>query len=504
MAREAKVVTSDLKAEKEYIKINSDNTLKIPFHKYSNFTGLKKDINIFVLKKKRAYANHKVLICGYINYFIENYDHDNELITSYLQLKFMVDENIMFKDDPEYFIEYLYDFLLTDTMVEKIQQMTNDLYYIDLEEQNKKSNNNYSDTIQFNNNHGKIIMAISVAMKIMIPIATHYIYKSGISGTGASDRFLIRCYEDLHSYFEGEYEINNKFYELISSRIMMTTKDDATIWKQGEIRGLDYEGQTMDSLDKLYVDIIPKLAFSGNVIHYTINSMDNNIRNKLNEKYDVDYSPVTAKQVDGLSGFEKMEMHTSRFDESVLIQNKINLKQTIAKLQKKLMVDFDEDEIDYYMENLDIKPFQRDLVFQYFAKYFGSPRELYSCNKRSYCKLIILMKRDLFNKRFMFLQHILTSRLTHFMDISRAAKKKQMTKVLNSERYKNLMEYKYSAVKGMFNVGKNMIENYVGMITSGKFELVDYEYKENTGKTLNTKKNVDLICEELLRFIEEI
>ncbi|MEI2421300.1 hypothetical protein V6O07_13585, partial [Arthrospira platensis SPKY2] len=79
MAKERKQVVSDLEASKEFIRVKSDNAVIVDFDKMYDNSDLER-LDVFVLKRKKAYANIKVLICGYINYFIENYDYDNELI----------------------------------------------------------------------------------------------------------------------------------------------------------------------------------------------------------------------------------------------------------------------------------------------------------------------------------------------------------------------------------------------------------------------------------------
>lgn len=501
---EKKILKSDLEPSIEVLKVKSDNMVYMEFDKLWKNEELEK-LNIFVLRKKKAYANIKLLVLGYINYFIEHYDPDHELETAYLNLKFQIDENKRYKEK-KVFISDLYAYLMSDEMVEKIEQMTEDLYHIDLESSSakKKSSNNidYSETLQFNNTHGKIIMNMSVAIKIMIPIVSHYLYKMQFKKV---DKFIYKCFKDIYKKFQGEYEINNKLYETILSRVLKTSKQHQTIWEQGNIRGIDYENQSVKNFQKLYVDILPKLTYSGNVVHYCIRSMDNSVGHEMNVKYKINYAPVSGSgDADGLTGFEKMEMHTSKFDESILIQNKLNIKQTLKKLQKRFAVEFDKDELDYYVENLNIRPFQRELLFQYFAKYFGSSRELCSCNKRNVCKLIVLLKKILEDRNYQFLQHILSGTMVEMVEPKRSVRKKQMLRVMNSERYKNLMDYKYNAISSIFSKKKNKIEEYIIAIINGKFTLVDYKYRKDTGRLINNSKYKDLICDELLRFIDEI
>lgn len=487
----------DLPVSKEDVifKKESDNTIIVRFDKIFNNEELKV-FNIFVLKKKQAYASKNDLICNYINYFIKHYDYDNELLQAYQQLKFMIDDNV--KYGKQTFIYDLYDYLMTDTMVEKIEQMTSDLYHIDLEEAKASKRKKYPESLQFINEHGEIFMNISVAMKIMIPLVTHYTYKNHKKKI---NKFLVKVFTGLLEIFQKDHDLYNKLYETVLSRVNATLHRDKVIWKQGEIRGEDPQSQASELLDKLITDIFPQYTYSGNIVSFNSVALDFNVRCKKKVKYKLDLKPVTStKDADGLSGFDKMEINTAKFDESLIVINQINLKQTISKLAEENFIKFKKKEVAYYADKeiMKVEPFQRDLIFGFFAKYFGSSRELRSARKE-YAKLIILLKTMLENRGFNIIQHILTAQLVEYKHVKRNTKK-QMQKVKSSPRYQSLVEYKYSSTSKLFD--KNL-EDIVDIIVNSKFALVDYTHRDKTGKIINTK-NKDVICDELLRFMEEI
>ena len=65
------------------------------------------------------------------------------------------------------------NYLLTDSIVQKINQMVDDYYDIDLSPSDSLKNIDLH-ALQFMNDHGKSIMALSIAYKLTIPVVCHY------------------------------------------------------------------------------------------------------------------------------------------------------------------------------------------------------------------------------------------------------------------------------------------------------------------------------------------
>ena len=78
-------------------------------------------INNFIIKKE-SYVKRLPEFMQYINYFIKFYDENNELIMAYLKLKSLTD-NKNINTSIGVFIKYVYNILLSDTMIEKIHKM---------------------------------------------------------------------------------------------------------------------------------------------------------------------------------------------------------------------------------------------------------------------------------------------------------------------------------------------------------------------------------------------
>ena len=116
----------------------------------------------------------------------------------------------------------------------------------------------------------------------------------------------------------------------------------------------------------------------------------------LKEQYSKNLTEVTnSKNTDGLSGADKMMMNLSKIDEGITIMADLNIPLTIDYLKKRFDVEVTEEEIDYYIKNHCPDNIQIQLVLSFFAKYFGSYRDLNLLRRRDYITLMLLLKKKL-------------------------------------------------------------------------------------------------------------
>lgn len=275
----------------------TQKAIVIQFDEIFNNDSLK-ELNTFATHKKRAYDHKKDIIELHLNYFTKYYDPDKELILAYLKIKFMMDQKSNYSKKA--FIQDLYDYILSDTMVEKMEQMTEDNYMINLETRLENTDKRHNVSLQFTNEHGKILMNMSTIMKFMIPLITHYIYVNNVSNI---DKFILKCFDNIASYFEKDgIDIYNKLYETATSHINQTRHSDKGHWRRVEIEGKDPLDQIDLIMDKLYVGIINKYVYDKNVVFYNYASIKNIISHIRKTKSKFNYMPITNKKdADGLS-----------------------------------------------------------------------------------------------------------------------------------------------------------------------------------------------------------
>ena len=88
-------------------------------------------------------------------------------------------------------------------------------------------------------------------------------------------------------------------------------------------------------------------------------------------------------------------MNLSKIDEGITIMSDINIPMTIQYLKRRFDIKITDDEIDFYIEHHIPSELQIQLVRSYFAKYFGSYRDLVLCTRRDYITLMLLLKKKL-------------------------------------------------------------------------------------------------------------
>ena len=193
------------KPKKEDFIIQKDGKLIfIPFDKIFDRPSLE-ILNNFLISKD-SYVNGLDDIIRYLNYFIKFYDKDNELILSYLRIRFLLSEpknSFSIKS----FNKLIEETLLTESIRNKIKQMVEDNYYIDLS--SKKKNVKYSESLEFTNEHAKTLHEISTAMKIIIPVVFHFLNLKGID-----KKNLYKIYYPLFDLFD------DKLLLLIGSKLI--------------------------------------------------------------------------------------------------------------------------------------------------------------------------------------------------------------------------------------------------------------------------------------------
>jgi hypothetical protein len=160
----------------------------------------------FVISKA-SYEAQLEIITRYINFFINVYDKDMELMTAYLKLKFALDKQKLYdKDAVNGFIDLIYEIMFTPTMVEKIRQMVEENYLDDIEsdDENKKkyvkSEKKHLESLEFTNQHVKVLLDISFGIKILSPVMFHYTRMNGVD-TGKNTYTIYKFYERLFSIF---------------------------------------------------------------------------------------------------------------------------------------------------------------------------------------------------------------------------------------------------------------------------------------------------------------
>ena len=197
---------------------------------------------------------------------------------------------------------------------------------------------------------------------------------------------------------------------------------------------------------------------------------------------------------------DKLEINSSKIDESVVILSNSNINDTIKKLRKSTGIKISKDEIEYYKQNMNITTFQSQLVFYYFAKYFNGYRDLNMVNRTQYIKLLIILKKRLYFQEYVYLPEILTANIDGKLNSRTIRNDKFLTKIQTSDIYQSVMTNKYSI---LHDIGKDdLILKILSRMINTKFTVVNYDHPEQLGETIEV--NQDIISEEFLNFLNQL
>lgn len=229
----------------------------------------KDNLNLFVLSTKRCY-NGDIMrehISKYLNYFEKYYDQDLELAMAVSKIKCNIDLIPGYtKEQFKYDIERL---ILSDSICMKAVLMNNDNYALHLDE--KKYKNEKNPSLIYSDRHAKIILWMSLLMNMVIPLATHFIYINKIPN---ANEFLLWIFNSILNLTD--VDIYNKFYETSSSNVNRSSKKHERLWNRQDIRGKDPVTHSLESVQNIILNIMPKYSYEKNIISFNYTSINKN------------------------------------------------------------------------------------------------------------------------------------------------------------------------------------------------------------------------------------
>lgn len=453
-------------------------------------------MNNYVIKKDDKGNNTIVPIhggCDYVNYFIKFYDPENELLLSYLKIKYFIDENgkdLKLKAAKK----AIYDMLLTPSIVSKIEKMTEDNWQIDLTPDPKKK---YPESLKFENKHGKILMNISVAIKILVPVISHYLAITGLFDKDMNN--LNKFYMDLFDLFGREIDIYNKLWITVLSRVNSSLSDDRPLWDKHIIFG-EEETSYMRRLlhENIIRDTLVKFVYNDSLIFLMSAVIGRQLFHLMQLKFKITLinsdhtSTNTASNVEGLEGIDKIELNSYKMDESNTIIRELNIENNIKKLRKRIKYDDYKEAVAYYKEHHKVMDLHIQLM-NIFASSVGC-RDLTVLDKNQYMKMMTIIKRMLQMRGMVYLPQIISANIV--ASNKRVIRnKKFINSIESSSAYENIIKERYSA---LVEIGKDsLILSMMSMVVSSQYTIVDFEHPDKLGEVLEIDAN-DLLSEFLL------
>jgi len=452
-------------------------------------------LDYFMLSTKKCYnsAAMRTHLFQYVNYFCNYYDPDWEYVSVLLAIKTKIDRY----DASIYPIEmFFYDmerYILRSDIANRVKKMVDDNYYQDLNYTNIKT-----PSLQYTNDHAKLLHKMSILMDLCIPLLTNYAYMHKVDSI---DDYLLSFYDRI-LHLDDKIDIYAKLYDTAFTNVMANQKNNQGIWIKQDIRSIDTTTHSTDSVHNIILNIMPKYTFDKNIISFNYASIRKNTSYKITDiSFEFSYVAISSskRDNDSISDFDKFESNLIRMNEGLYLQNKINGEFCMKNIET-MFGPFDQAEIDHYTNrilldengNYTIDQFQKQLVFSLFYRWFKDTQSIHNINREEYIKLIIAAKKLLTSKNMVILPYIISGKVEKLVQ-RKSVNKKEKTLVESSPSYPLILEkYKNEDIV-------NNILSIIATIIASDFSIVDMN-PEIDGKRLDTVA-INAIIEEVETFI---
>lgn len=466
-------------------------------------------------------------IARYLNYFANLYDRDDEYLMGLFKIKYEIDDtrSISREEGLDLLKDYIYMYIFTPSMQQKIYTIVDDNYYDDIErtDTSYEKGKFYLESLEFTNEHIKILLRVSMGIKLMLPIIVHYVDKYKIKLSKDSP-LLFSFYEPLLNMFSpANIDIYNKLFIYVKRKVIDAQARNKPIYSRNEIFGHD----DMTLIDRyLKYELIGenffKFKFSESIDPKTGRYRENVlgliktiIKIQLiffrKNEYSKNLAEVTnSKNGDELSGADKLEMNLSKMDEGLLNLSDENVERSMEFIRENINFEISDEEIEYMIQNQHPNEIQVNLIRAYYGKYFGEMRDLNMITRREFVILELLLKKILLVENgqtgedgyvvsHAVLPYILTGNVTERVNTRVIRNQKFSSKIEESYLYTKLIHEKYRYLN---SIRQNIILQLLSTMINTNFAYVTYENDQLTGKQIHYSD--DQISDELMFFLNSI
>lgn len=488
-----------------------------PVHKFYNMSdedAANNMIDYFYVTSKRCYNSDTKIKDGevslgfrdhctnYMNYFEKYYDTQKQLLGLYAQLKYFIDCEPRYNLDM--FLHDLWKNFINPNASYTSQYLNCCLDKMNIEQYNLELNykNNKSPVLEYNDFHAKIMLKISVMQNMMIPLLTHFITKKKIPQAEIKN-VLLKAFDLLFQICNKIYNVDlgSKIYETTTSNVNKNMNNNGVLWDMQIIRGRNSTTHSVETVENIIMQIIPKYTYNKNIIHFNYNAINRDIKFRVTEvPYEFGFVVLSSsnRDEDNNSECDKFEAHAAKINEAIMMQTITNCKTTMKRIELKYGP-FDESEIEFYKKEMSrdgkfiVNSLQKTLVTYLFAKEFNDPQSTKIVDIRNYIILVIAAKRLLESYKMMLLPYMIGGRVNRVVT-RKSINKKELLKIESSEWYPMIHE-KYNNEK----IEKEIILGLIAQILSSEFQTIDYYNRQWNGIPINVIP--DIVAEEVCRFV---
>lgn len=469
-----------------------------PIRDTLNIEDGKESIDYFCVSTKKAYNSIKEDESGirqrvvhYLNYFLKYYDKDKEILMIYAKLKYLIDCVDVYSE--EEFINDLRVNMFSGSMMQKITYLNSDNYCINIDFKAKDKKN-----LLYTPEHVYSMLKMSTMMLLCIPLVTHYAKRKKIPKV---DGFIRDVFNMIISLFLDKFDLESKLYESCTSNISRNIKDNP-IWDNQDIRGINPTTHALDSIDTIIINIMPKYSYDPekNPVMLNLASIKQSIKYKVtNIGYQYDYielSSSNGNDESNNSDLDKYESYLIKMDESLYIQNNVNCKDSMRRLEE-MFGPIPQKTINQYIIRLSydgreiIHSFQKEIIMYMFYKYFGDTVSTNLISLEEYIKLMIYAKQILKQQEMILLPEIIAGRCEKY-NYKKNLNAKDKVSMERSDVYQKLKD-KYLNSDKMLKT----IESIIATMLSSRFTMIDPDGQYDG---VEIPVNSNLLIEEVLNW----
>lgn len=449
---------------------------------------------------KKHYKERIPDLLQHINYFVATYDYDKEYLVATLSIKNYVDRHPTMPQKA--FCKMVLSRLVTPSMVNKIKRMALDLYKLNI---NTDRDGKYKTTPKISNDHARMIVAVSFCIRLLLPICIHF---SNTNATFIGKRDYIDCFDRIFMkvidrFEKDDIQIWNPICRFVAYRVDRTYNTDIVIWqKKKQLYGTTVE-LYLESLihEVILVKSLHKLAYNRSIVSFIDGIITHSYTHYRYENFK--FKPVEIEDEDSdsddyLSHQETMEMQISRVDESNQLINETNTKQVMAEIAQRYHISIDEEEFDFYFQNMKFNSLTQTILHAFFSKYFNDTNAIRLLDKKNAVELAIYLKRFLQLRGMIILPQIVTAKVKGKFKDTCIKNTKFLEKFTTSSVYQHIISEKYRYIKEL-NLKEDPIVKMLSTMLNSSFEFVDMDPEIN-GKTCDNI-NPDMMVNELMLFL---
>jgi len=467
------------------------------------FGGIKRDeFNTFFIKKAHFRKNMPFIV-HHINYYLKFYDLDSDFLLSLASVKFIIDSDAYLND--EYFNRVIQDRIITPKFIQRILNMTYDLYTINI---NSDQDGKFKSTPKITNDQAKILVAISFVMKLIFPLLVHY---SNTNRNLIEKKDYIKSFDlifmKIIAKFEAvTYEVFKPLCKFIKYRIEKWYLKDREIWAmKKQLYGLNIEAYLQEIIHEIIiVKGLYKLEYDKSIVSFIDGVVFKSYQNFKKENFP--YKPIElSAENDGsdsdeyLSRAEAQEMIVYRIDESNLLLNAVNNEWVIKNIKKKkFKFEVPKDIIKFYIENCNLNSVNQFFLQCFYSKYFRSAASLYSVNKEQTVELLIYEKTYLQSKGMVIIPQLCTALIKGKYKDNLIRNGKFIERITSTTVYQRIILEKFKYLDEL-NTKEDIILKKLSAIINSTFMIVDHR-EEFNGKFFDDS-NVDILVDEFLVFL---